>query len=107
MWPIFTCVESFRNPTEIGDGAGAPNNVGLSILAFSPSGPSGSREAHGKFLGSPNLVAPEAIKSCGTFLMFMYFMIAELVGAPSGKKIKSTSSPSASLLACSTVFGGL
>ena len=33
---------------------------------------------HGKFCGSPHLVAPVATNSCGTFLAFMYFWIAEL-----------------------------
>jgi hypothetical protein len=61
----------------------------------------------GKFLGSPNLVAPEATNSCGTLLEFMYFMIAELDGVPSDWKINSTSSLSTSLRACSIAFGGL
>ena len=61
----------------------------------------------GKFLGSPNLVAPEATKSCGTFLEFMYFMIAELDGVPSDWKMNNTSSLSTSLRACSIAFGGL
>ena len=62
---------------------------------------------HGKFFGSPHLVAPVATNSCGTFLAFMYFWIAELDGVPSGWKINSTSSLSTSLRACSTAFGGL
>ena len=62
---------------------------------------------HGKFFGSPNLVAPVATNSCGTFLAFMYFWIAELDGVPSGWKINSTSSLSTSLRACSIAFGGL
>ena len=62
---------------------------------------------HGKFFGSPHLVAPEATKSCGTFLAFMYFWIAELDCVPSGWKIRSTSSLSTSLRACSIAFGGL
>ena len=37
---------------------------------------------HGKFLGSFHLTAPLATKSCGTFLVFMYLWIAELVGVP-------------------------
>ncbi len=61
---------------------------------------------HGKFLGSPNLVPPEATNSCGTFLAFMYFMIAEFEGVPSAWKISSTSSLSTSLRACSIAFGG-
>ena len=43
---------------------------------------------HGKFLGSPHLVAPVATKSCGTFFAFMYFWIAVLDGVPSEWKIK-------------------
>src|SRR5207247_9187817 len=62
---------------------------------------------HGKFCGSPHLVAPIAKKSCGTFLAFMYCWIAELDWVPSGWKIKSTSSLSTSLRACSTAFGGV
>ncbi len=58
-------------------------------------------------MGSFHLVAPVATNSCGTFLVFMYFWIAELGGVPSGLKMKSTSSLSTSLRACSTVFGGL
>ena len=60
----------------------------------------------GKFFGSPHLVAPVATKSCGTFLTFMYFWIAELVAVPSELNISRTSSLSTSLRACSTVFGG-
>ena len=60
----------------------------------------------GKFFGSPHLVAPVATNSCGTFLAFMYFWIAELGAVPSDEKISSTSSLSTSLRACSTVFGG-
>jgi len=37
------------------------------------------------------LVAPEAMKRCGTFFWFMYFMIAALVGAPSGENSTSIS----------------
>ena len=62
---------------------------------------------HGKFCGSPNLVAPVATNSCGTFLAFMYFWIAEFDGVPSGWKTSKTSSLSTSLRACSTAFGGL
>ncbi len=62
---------------------------------------------HGKFFGSPHLVAPVATNSCGTFFWFMYFWIAELAAVPSELKIRKTSSPSTSLRACSTVFGGL
>ena len=62
---------------------------------------------HGKCAGSPNLVAPEATNSCGTCFAFMYFMIAELVGAPSEPKISNTSSFSTSRRVCSTAFGGL
>src|SRR5438105_1259248 len=36
---------------------------------------------HGKFLGSPNRVAPVATNSCGTFRVFMYFAMAALVAA--------------------------
>ena len=53
------------------------------------------------------MVAPEATNSCGTFLAFMYFMIAEFDGVPSDWKISSTSSLSTSLRACSIAFGGL
>jgi hypothetical protein len=42
---------------------------------------------HGKFCGSPHLVAPVATNSCGTFLAFMYFWVAELDWVPSGWKI--------------------
>jgi len=52
-------------------------------------------------------VAPVATKSCGTFLLFMYFSIAVFDGVPSGLKISNTSSLSTSLRACSTAFGGL
>ena len=62
---------------------------------------------HGKFFGSFHLVAPVATNSCGTFLVFMYFWIAEFGGVPSELKTNSTSSLSTSLRACSTVFGGL
>ncbi len=62
---------------------------------------------HGKFFGSPHLVAPVATNSCGTFLAFMYFWIAVFGGVPSGWNIASTSSLSTSLRTCSTVFGGL
>src|SRR6266446_4382307 len=61
---------------------------------------------HGKFSGSPHLVAPVATKSCGTFLAFMYFWIAELDWVPSDWKMSSTSSLSTSLRACSTAIGG-
>ena len=61
----------------------------------------------GKSFGSPNLVAPVATNSCGTFLAFRYFWIAEFDGVPSGLKRGSTSSLSTSLRACSTAFGGL
>ena len=60
----------------------------------------------GKFFGSPNFVPPDATNNCGTFLAFMYFMIAELDGVPRGWKIRSTSSLSTSLRACSIAFGG-
>ena len=62
---------------------------------------------HGKFFGSAHFDAPDDTNSCGTFLLFMYFWIAELVAVPSGLKISSTSSLSTSFRACSTVFGGL
>ena len=61
----------------------------------------------GKALGSPNLVAPEDTKSCGTFCWFMYFWIAVFPGVPSGWKMSSTWSCSTSLRAISTVLGGL
>ena len=62
---------------------------------------------HGKSFGSFHLVAPVATNSCGTFLAFRYFWIAEFDGVPSGLNISSTSSLSTSLRACSTAFGGL
>ena len=61
---------------------------------------------HGKFFGSPNLVAPVATKSCGTFFEFMYFWIAVLCAVPRLLRISSTSSFSTSRRACSTVLGG-
>ena len=61
---------------------------------------------HGKFFGSPHLVAPVATKSCGTFFAFRYFWIAEFDGVPRLWKMSSTSSLSTSLRACSTAFGG-
>ena len=62
---------------------------------------------HGKFFGSPHLVAPVATNSCGTFLSFMYLWIAVFGGVPSGLNTSSTSSCSTSLRACSTVLAGL
>ena len=62
---------------------------------------------HGKFFGSPHLVAPVATNNCGTFLWFMYFWIAEFDGVPSGLKISRTSSSSTSLRAISTALAGL
>jgi hypothetical protein len=61
---------------------------------------------HGASPGLPNLVAPVATRSCGTFFMFMYFSIAEFDGVPSDWKISRTSSLSTSLRACSTALGG-
>ena len=61
---------------------------------------------HGKFFGSFHFAAPVETNSCGTFLAFMYFWIALFDGVPSGLKIRSTSSDSTSLRACSTAFGG-
>ena len=61
---------------------------------------------HGKLDGSFHLVAPVATNSCGTFLAFMYFWIALFDGVPSELKIRSTSSLSTSLRACSTALGG-
>ena len=48
-----------------------------------------------------------ATKTCGTFMLFMYFWIAALGAVPSEAKIRNTSSLSTSLRACSTVLGGL
>ncbi len=61
----------------------------------------------GNLSGWPHLVAPVATNSCGTFLAFMYWWIAVLVGVPSVWKTSSTSSCSTSFLTCSTVRGGL
>ncbi len=60
----------------------------------------------GKSFGSFHLVAPVATNSCGTFLPFRYFWIAELEGVPSELNTTSTSSLSTSLRACSTALGG-
>ncbi len=61
----------------------------------------------GKSLGSFHLVAPVATNSCGTFLAFKYFWIAEFDGVPSELNTSNTSSLSTSLRTCSTAFGGL
>ena len=57
--------------------------------------------------GSFHLLAPEATKSCGTFLPFRYFCTAVFGPVPSCWKVKSTSSCSTSLRVISTVFDGL
>ena len=61
----------------------------------------------GKRFGSFHLLAPLAMNSCGTFLLFMYFWIAVLVGVPRLLKMSRTSSLSTSFLACSVVLAGL
>ena len=47
-----------------------------------------------------------ATNSCGTFLVFRYFWIAELGGVPSVWNTNRTLSSSTSLRTISTVLGG-
>src|SRR5215813_14489713 len=57
--------------------------------------------------GSAHLLELDATKSCGTFLSFMYFQMAEFDAAPTDWKIKNTWSCSTSRRVCSTALGGL
>ncbi len=60
----------------------------------------------GNSLGLPQIEAPVATNSCGTFLPFRYLWMAVLEGVPSVWKTNSTLSSSTSLRTISTVFGG-